>query len=91
MNNFDVNTFMSDMFNMPWHDVNRLSCPNEVLSYWSTMYRGILDKHMSIIEKKVRHLIQPHWINGEIKNAMYTRDYLKKINNHAEYKAGETG
>jgi hypothetical protein len=86
MKHFDVDVFMSDIFNVPWHYVDKLTCPNEALATWSLMYQDIIDKHMPIIQKKVKHSIQPSWINEEIKNAMYTRDFLKKTNNHAEYK-----
>jgi hypothetical protein len=86
MKNFDVNTFMSDMFNAPWHSVNRLSSPNAALATWSEMYQEVINKHMPIVQKRVKHAIQPSWINEEIKNAMHTRDFLKKTNNHMEYK-----
>ena len=86
MKNLDVDNFMLDMFNAPWDNVNQLASPNEALATWSTIYQDIIDKHMPVVQKKVKHSNQPNWISSEIKNAMYTRDFLKKAKNHAEYK-----
>ena len=80
--NLNVNLFMSDIFNAPWQTINQLSSPNVALVAWSNIFQGIIDKHLPIITKKVKHSNPASWMNEEIRYAMHTRDFLKRVNCH---------
>lgn len=78
MKNFDENAFMSEMCNAPWHLVNKEPSPDEALATWSKIFQNTIDKHMPVIQKKVKHSSQPKWMNIEIRKDMHTRDLHKK-------------
>ena len=84
--NLNVYLFMSDMFNAPWQTINQLSSPNVALVAWSNIFQGIIDKHLPIITKKVKHSNPASWMNEEIRYAMHTRDFLKRVNCHDQYR-----
>lgn len=83
---FDENSFMSDMFNAPWQNVNKCKTADEALATWSTIYQTILDKNMPITTKRVKRARQPDWISEEIKDGIHTRDFHKRKGNFQEYK-----
>ena len=78
LNNFDQNCFIEDMCSCSWADIKNCITPDESLKVWSTLYNNVQDKHMPIIQKRVKRLQQPRWMNKEIKFAIHTRDYMKK-------------
>ena len=87
--NLDVKLFMSDMFNAPWawqSAINQLSSPSVALVAWSNIFQGIIDKHLPVITKKVKHSNPASWMNEEIRDAMHTRDFLKRVNCHDQYR-----
>ena len=63
MRNFDVDCFMSDMFNAPWNLVDKHSSPDEALATWSEIYKSTIDKHMPVVQKRIKHFSQPKWMN----------------------------
>ena len=75
---------MSDMFNAPWQTINQLSSPNVALVAWSNSFQGTIDKHLPAITKKVKHSNPASWMNKEIRDAMHTRDFLKRVNCHGQ-------
>ena len=83
--NLNVNLFMSDMLNAPWQTINQLSSPNVALVVWSNIFQGIIDKRLPVITKKVKHSNPASWMNEEIRYAMHTRDFLKRVNCHDQY------
>ena len=66
------------MFNAPWQSVNQLSSPNVALVAWNNIFRGIIDKQLSVIKKKDRHSNPVSWMNEEIRDAMHTRHFPKR-------------
>jgi len=86
MNNFNIDTFMNDMFNVSWNDVKICTSPDEALAVWSLLYQSVIDKHMPLIHKRVKRLQQPKWMNKEIQLAIHTRDYMKKRQSFVNYR-----
>ena len=86
LNNFDPNCFMEDMCSCSWADIKNCITPDESLAVWSTPYYNVLDKHMPIIQKRVKRSQQPKLMNKEIKFAIHTRNYMKKRHNFIQYK-----
>ena len=77
---------MEDMCSCSWTDIKNCITPDESLAVWSTLYNNVLDKHMPIIQKRVKRSQQPKWMNKEIKCAIHTSDYMKKRHNFIQYK-----
>lgn len=48
--------------------------------------QDIVNKHMPIVQKKVKRNRQPKWMNQEIQDAIHTRDFLKKTQNTELYR-----
>ena len=67
MNNFNEDAFMADMFNAPWNNVNKPCSPDEALATWSILFQEIVDKHMPVVQKRVKRSMQPKWMNGKLK------------------------
>ena len=40
----------------------------------------IVDRHMTVVHRKVKHDSQPRWMNDEIRTAIKTRDFHIKEN-----------
>ena len=83
---FHLDTFMGDLFNAPWNDINKFTSPDDALALWNNIFNTILNKHMPIKQKRVKHQISPPWMNSTIRNAMAFRDKLKKMKNFSLYK-----
>ena len=48
------------MCSCSWADVKNCLTPDESLAVWSTLYNNVLDKHMPIIQKRVKRSRQPN-------------------------------
>lgn len=83
---FNENDFMAEMFNAPWHNINRVACPDEAVALFNSMFTDILDRHMPLVTKRVRSHCKPGWMNSDIKDAIYERDFYKKKGNITMYK-----
>ena len=77
---------MADMYNAPWDNINTLTSPDDALKTWSNIFNTILEKHMPIKQKRVKHYKNPPWMSSDIRHAMALRDLLKKLKNYAQYK-----
>ncbi len=77
---------MADMFNAPWKNINNVANSDKAVSLFSSMFTCILDKHMPLVTKRVRHHNKLGWLNPEIKKAIHDRDFHKKKGNWTRYK-----
>ena len=69
--------FISDLQNMPWHEIESTKDPNLAWKKWESSFNEVLNRHAPLIHKRVRSSSLP-WLNSSIKRQMYTRDYHKK-------------
>jgi hypothetical protein len=69
--------FISDLQNMPWHEIESTKDPNIAWKKWESSFNEVLNRHAPLIHKRVRSSSLP-WLNSSIKRQMYTRDYHKK-------------
>lgn len=60
--------------------------PNLNFSNWSKVFADVLNKHAPVKSKRVKHEIQPEWLNEENKFASKTRDAYHKHKNWGQYK-----
>ena len=73
-----------------WADIKNRITQDESLAVFITLYNNVIDKHMPIIQKRIKRSQQPKWINKEIKFAIHTGDYMKKDRILYNIKYGET-
>ena len=59
---------------------------NSNFTLWTSSFQTVLDKHVPIGTKRVKHETQPEWFNEEIKQATRNRDIHHKHKNWSEYK-----
>ena len=73
--NFNKEAFLYDIKHTDWHigfnDVN------ELWLTWKTKFQESLDKHAPMRTKKARNKPSP-WLTKELKQAMFSRDNIKK-------------
>lgn len=84
---FDKDVFCDDLADTDF-DVLTLDSVdvNKAASAWSTTFLSIVDKHIPMRVKRVRHSAVPGWMNSDIKQAMRVRDKMKKDQLFDEYK-----
>ena len=55
-------------------------------SLWVSSFVSVLDEHVPVKTKRVRHDIQPEWLNEDIKDAIKNRNIHHKHKNWDQYK-----
>ena len=66
--------------------LQRLDDTNDIVERWSSLFLDIIDKHLPLKQHRVKCKQQPKWLNGEIIEAIKTRDRYKSINDNEQYK-----
>ena len=69
--------FISDLQNMPWHEIELTKDPNLAWKKWESSFNEVLNRHAPLVHKRIRSSLLP-WLNSSIKKQIYTRDYHKK-------------
>ena len=59
---------------------------NDIVESWSSLFLDIIDKHLPMKQHRVKRKQQPKWLNGEIIDAIKTRDRYKSISDNEQYK-----
>ena len=83
---FDETLFLQDLENRPWFMVNSSTDANEALEIFTTLFMSALQSHAPKKSRRVKHHVQPNWINPQILQAIKTRDKHKKDKNIEQYK-----
>ena len=52
--------------------------PNDVVDTWYKIFNGIIDEHLPLKQKRVKHKVQPKWFNAKILKGIKARDKLLK-------------
>ena len=73
---FSEETFLSDLINIPWGDLNYTDT-NEVLHTWVSNFSGVIDNHVPIRMHRVKHMQQPDWLTPDILDEIRDRDKFK--------------
>ena len=80
--NFDEDLFLQDLMLVPWNLIKIYEDPNDALETWTMLFREVVDQHLPLRQKRVKHPQQPEWMTDEILLAMKTRDRYAKTNEH---------
>ena len=84
--NFNEAEFINDLSSTPWDVIKIFDDTNDIVESWSSLFLDINDKHLPLKQHRVKRKQQPKWLNGEIIDAIKTRDRYKSINENEQYK-----
>ena len=59
---------------------------DSIFSLWVSSFVSVLDEHAPVKTKRVKHDIQPEWLNEDIKDAIKNRNIHHKHKNWDQYK-----
>ena len=76
MKTYDPDSFINDLKNVPWGQIETCDDPNDMVSVWEKLFLEVTDAHAPLRKRKVRNKSSP-WLKPSIKKLMYHRDYLK--------------
>ena len=77
MKNFHKASFLRDLQEKAWSDVEALNDPNDMWSMWKDMLMQAIDKHAPLKTQRVGNKKSP-WTTDHLRREMYRRDFLKK-------------
>ena len=84
--NFNETEFINDLSSTPWDVIKIFDDTNDIVESWSSLFLDIIDKHLPLKQHRVKRKQQPKRLNGEIIEAIKTRDRYKSINDNEQYK-----
>ena len=77
MKNFHKASFLRDLQEKAWSDVETLNDPNDMWSMWKEMSMQAIDKHAPLKTKRAGNKKSP-WITDHLRREMHRRDFFKK-------------
>ena len=77
MKNFHKASFLRDLQEKAWSDVETQNNPNDMWSMWKDMLMQAIDKHAPLKTKRAGIKKSP-WITDHLRREMRRRDFLKK-------------
>ncbi len=75
--NFNEESFLNDLFDVPWINVKKCDNVDDALHVWQCMFNDVVNKHIPKKTKRVRSAPSP-WLNNIIIKQMSRRDYLHR-------------
>ena len=72
--NFDVNSFVADLNNVPWHIIENEEDINDTVFSWNTLFTEVADLHAPVKRCRVKGAPIP-WMNNKINELMKDRDF----------------
>ena len=86
--NFDNVKLSNDLMVAKWHDVNLGICDDIsiAISSFVSEFTSIVDKHIPLVQKRVKRIKQPGWITPELLKSFSLRDSAKARHDYENYK-----
>jgi hypothetical protein len=75
--NFDEKSFLKDVSQMPWIEIESSNDPNQMWKQWREMFMFCVDKHAPIKHKRVGKQ-KPSWFTNDLIAKIRNRNNLKK-------------
>ena len=72
--NFDANTFLADLNNVPWHIIENEEDIDDAVFIWNHLFSEIADLHAPVKRRRIRGVPLP-WLNDTISEVMKDRDF----------------
>ena len=71
-----------------WHDINLGICDDIsiAISSFVSEFTSIIDKHIPLVQKRVKRIKQPGWISPELLKSFSLRDSAKARHDYENYK-----
>ncbi len=76
--NFSPENFLSDLYIMPWCEIDDKQNIDEMWQCWKSLFVQVLDKHAPLKTKRVRKRGSAPWINRVVRSKLFERDSLKR-------------
>lgn len=86
MKTFNESSFRNSLENQPWSVLEAFDDPDDALDYFIQIFQSILNEHVPVKEKRVKHQNQPDWFNLEISEVIKARNKAKRSGNMELYK-----
>ena len=87
---FNVESFLSDLYILPWVELDCKQNVDEMWECWKTLFLQVLDKHAPKRLKRLRKKCNVPWFNKSVKNKLFQRDHFKRVaiktNNENDWK-----
>ena len=87
---FNVESFLSDLYLLPWVELDSKQHVDEMWTCWKTLFLEVLDKHAPKRSVKIRKNGNVPWFNKNVKNKLFQRDHFKRVaiktNNENDWK-----
>ena len=83
---FEERTFLMDLLVTPFENRYNFSDPNEAPSHWIDLFLHVVNKHVPLKKKRVKHQTLPPWLNTDIKQTILLRDKSRKQKKFLEHK-----
>ena len=77
LKDLDEQMFVTDLQNLPRYKIENTNNVNDALNMWESMFHSVIDRHIPKKSKRVKSAPSP-WLTHNIKQKMYTRDYLHR-------------
>ena len=77
MKNFHKSSYLRDLQQKAWSDIETLNEPNDMWSMWKDLLIQSIDKHAPLKSKRVGNK-KALWITDRLRCEMHNRDFLKK-------------
>ena len=74
-----------DLSSIPWDIIDSTNI-DLMLEKWYDLFLSVVNKHLSIKQRRVKFRYQPEWFGSDIKEAMDTRDYYARVNNLPQWR-----
>ena len=86
--NFDNVKLSNDLMVAKWHDVNLGICDDIsiAISSFVSEFTSIVDKHIPLVQKRVKRIKQPGWITPELLKSFSLRDSARARHDYENYK-----
>lgn len=87
---FNVESFLSDLYMLPWVELDCKQNVDEMWECWKILFLRVLDKHAPKRSKRLRKKGNVPWFNKTVKNKLFQRDHFKRVavktNNENDWK-----
>ena len=83
---FNEINFCNDLNNICWSHLKDMDDIDSIVLHWNKLFMNVVDTHVPLKIKRVKHKYQPDWFNADILQAIQERDQFKSSNMHEEYK-----
>ena len=86
LKNFNKDAFLSDLSNASLNNVYNHTDPDAALAEWYSVFLSVLDRHAPFRTKRVKNVQFPAWLTKDIREAMSTRNEMKRQKNFEAYR-----